>query len=91
MSNYSIKDLSSNHHYRTELPNILFEIGLTPNLIGVYTALKRCAGDTGQCTKSEKTLATQLNISKKTLHGLIAQLCEVISWKTPYSLHASFF
>lgn len=77
MSNFTINDESSNHKYRTELPNIIYEIGLTPNLIGVYFALKRAAGDNGQCTKSEKTLSKQLNITKKTLHGLITQLCEV--------------
>ncbi len=77
MSDFIINDLSSNHKYRTELPNIIYEIGLTPNLIGVYSALKRAAGDNGQCTKSEKTLSKQLNITKKTLHGLITQLCEV--------------
>lgn len=80
MSNFTINDESSNHKYRTELPNIIYEIGLTPNLIGVYSALKRAAGDNGQCTKSEKTLSKQLNISKKTLHGLIIQLCEVNSF-----------
>jgi hypothetical protein len=76
MSDYVIKDQSSNHHYRTELPNIIFEIGLSPQLIGVYSALKRSAGDHGACTRSEKKLAEQLHITKKTLHGLIIQLCE---------------
>ena len=59
MSIIEIKDLSSIHHYRTELPNIIFEIGLSPKLIGVYSAIKRCAGDKGICIKSEKTLAEQ--------------------------------
>jgi len=77
MSNFIINDESSNHKYRTELPNIIYEIGLTPNLIGVYSALKRAAGDNGQCTKSEKTLASKLFISKNTLHVLISKLCEI--------------
>ncbi len=80
MSDFIIKDESSNHKYRTELPNLIYEIGLTPALIGVYSALKRAAGDNGQCTKSEKTLSNKLFISKKTLHGLIVQLCEVNSF-----------
>lgn len=80
MSDFIINDESSNHKYRTELPNLIYEIGLTPALIGVYSALKRAAGDHGQCTKSEKTLSSKLFITKKTLHGLITQLCEVNSF-----------
>lgn len=76
MSEIEIQDLSSNHHYRTELPNIIFEIGLSAVLIGVYAAIKRYAGDHGQCTKSEKKLADELDITKKTLHKFIDQLCE---------------
>lgn len=75
MSDYEIKDESSNHHYRTELPNIIFEIGLPPHLIGVYAAIKKCAGDGGSCFKSEKTLSKELNISKSTLHKYIESLC----------------
>ncbi len=77
LSNIEIQDLSSNHTFRTELPNILFEIGLHPILIGVYAALKRCAGDYGKCTKSIKTLCSQLQISKNTLKGWINKLCEI--------------
>lgn len=75
MSQYEIKDLSSNHHYRTELPNIIFEIGLAPQLIGVYAAIKRSAGDQGTFFKSEAKLAKELGISKKTLHKFIEILC----------------
>jgi hypothetical protein len=75
MSEYEIKDLSSNHHYRTELPNIIFEIGLPPQLIGVYAAIKRSAGDQGAFFKSEAKLAKELGISKKTLHKFIEILC----------------
>lgn len=77
MSDLEIKDLSSNHHYRTEIPNIIFEIDLSPRLIGVYAAIKRCAGDKGVCIKSEKTLAQQLKITEKTLRGMIVELCEI--------------
>jgi hypothetical protein len=74
MSEIEIQDLSSNHKYRTEIPNIIFEIGLTPQLIGVYSAIKRCAGDIGSCFKSENTLAKELKISKSTLHKYIEML-----------------
>jgi hypothetical protein len=77
MSEFLIQDLSSSHIYRTELPNLIFEIGLHPTLIGIYSALKRCAGDRGNCTKSIKTLCSQLQIAKNTLKGWIKQLCEI--------------
>jgi len=76
MSEFTFQDESSSHKYRTETPNIIYEIGLTPALIGIYSALKRCAGDNGICTKAEKTLSKELSINKKTLHKFISQLCE---------------
>jgi len=76
MSELFIKDESSNHKYRTELPNIIFEIGLSPRLLGVYSAIKRAAGDNGYCSKSERNLAKQLLITPKTLRGFISKLCE---------------
>ena len=77
MSEFKIQDLSSNHKYRTELPNILFEVGINATLIGVYSALKRCAGDHGNCTKSERRLAKELGATPKSLRVWINQLCEV--------------
>jgi hypothetical protein len=75
MSDLEFQDLSTNHKYRTELPNIIFEIGLKPHLIGVYAAIKKCAGDTGSFFKSESKFAKELKISKKTLHKFIEELC----------------
>src|SRR5690348_11438162 len=77
MSEIKVQDLSSNHKYRTELPNIIFKIGINPNLIGVYAALKQCAGDYGNCTKSEKTLSEELGVTPKTLRSWINQLSEI--------------
>lgn len=77
MPEIEIKDESSNHIYRTELPNIIFEIGLPPQLIGVYATIKRAAGDNGYCSKSEKHLAEPLSITSKTLRSHISQLEEI--------------
>lgn len=77
MSDFEIHDLSSNHNFRTEVPNIIFEIGLPPQLIGVYAAIKRSAGDQGTFFKSESKLAKELLISKTTLHKFIEILCLV--------------
>lgn len=63
--NYQIQDLSSNHTYRTELPNILFHLGLDPYELAVYCAIKRTAGDHGKCFKTTATLAADANIDRK--------------------------
>lgn len=36
-----IKDLSSLHKYRTEIPNIIFHLGLDPYELATYCALKK--------------------------------------------------
>lgn len=74
MSEFTIKDDSSNHHYRTEIPNILFELGLKPNEFSVYCAIKRAAGDKGACTKSVETFCKECKISRPTLSLIIKNI-----------------
>jgi hypothetical protein len=76
MSNFSIKDESSNHKYRTELPNIIFELGLSPSAFALYAAIKRCAGDSGVCTRSTTNLAKMANMSPRTLQRTLPELLE---------------
>lgn len=68
MSNESIKDLSSNHHFRTEIPNILFSLGLKPTEIAVYLILKKTAGDNGYCIKSSQRISDEANVNIKTYY-----------------------
>lgn len=77
MSDLEIKDQSTNHHYRTELPNIIYDLGLTGNEFYLYSAIKKCAGDHGQCTQSYKTLATICNSSVPTVKRCLETLCEI--------------
>ena len=62
----TIKDESSLHNYRTEIPNILLDLGLKPTQLAVYLALKRSAGDKGACIKSSMRLAKEANVDLKT-------------------------
>jgi len=55
--NFQIEDLSSLHKYRTETPNIIFDMGLDPYEFSIYTHLKRIAGDHGSSKASNKYLA----------------------------------
>jgi len=56
---------SSLHKYRTEIPNILFEINLTPQELLFYMQLKRIAGDKGGCWCSVPTLAKKLGVKDR--------------------------
>lgn len=67
MSENIIKDLSSNHKFRTEIPNILFNIGLDAHHLAVYMAFKLSAGDHSHCTKSNKHLCQNAGVSRPTL------------------------
>ncbi len=77
MTNFSIKEENSNHKWRTEIPNIVFTLKLTPIQFVVYAALKKSAGDHGICTKSVKTIAEICQISVRKVHQTIKELCEV--------------
>lgn len=50
------------HHFRTELPNIIFELNLSPEEFKVYAVLKRIAGDRGACWMSQKKLSEMCGI-----------------------------
>ena len=77
---FQIEDLSSNHKWRTETPNIILDIGLNCYEGWLYVHIKRIAADGGRCTCSNKTLMektkmglTKLKECKKSLQdkGLI--------------------
>ena len=51
---------SSMHHYRTEIPNIIFSMGLEPYAFKAYCILKMTAGDRGSCFKSNETLCAEI-------------------------------
>ncbi len=61
---FEIFEEKPDHHFRTELPNIIFELGLTVYDRAVYSELKRVAGDKGKCWKSYKNIATFIGISE---------------------------
>lgn len=54
---FQVEDLSSLHKYRTELPNIILDMGLDPYEFTLYSHLKRIAGDKGNAEASNKYLA----------------------------------
>ena len=78
---YSVHDNGDLHRYRTEIPNIISRLGLTPYELTLYAHLKQTAGDGGQCWKSTVTLARETGMSAGTISkakdGLIANRPEL--------------
>lgn len=54
---FCIEEEEPDHHFRTEIPNFVLDMGLDPDVLCVYVQLKRIAGDKGACWKSLKELA----------------------------------
>lgn len=51
------------HSFRTEIPNIIFDLELTPHEFKLYCYYKRVAGDRGNCYKSRGTIEKECGIS----------------------------
>jgi len=51
--------------YWSQIPNIVYDIGLTPNEVALYSHMKRAAGasESGKCSKSTRTLAAECGMS----------------------------
>jgi hypothetical protein len=71
-----IRDLSSLHKYRTEMPNIIDELELDPYEHRLYCKYKRIAGDQGMCIKSNKNLAGECKMSVRKLQQVKKSLTE---------------
>lgn len=67
MAENKVIDLSSLHKFRTEIPNIVLDIGLTIYEKILYLELKRIAGDSGKCFMSNSNLAKKCGMSARHL------------------------
>ncbi len=74
MSDFIIHDLSERKYFAM-VPHIIHEIELDVYEIAVYCAIKRSAGDDGDCIRSKKNLAKQSgNISTRKLVQVLHSL-----------------
>ena len=68
---YESGDLYTNrcglHHYRTEIPNIIFHLNLSAYEFMLYSLYKRVAGDGGSCFMTVKNLLSMLPFGITTL------------------------
>lgn len=67
MSDNSVKDLSSLHRYRTELPNLILEMDISVYAMRLYLQLKKIAGDNGVCYYTARDLAQMCRMSAGTV------------------------
>jgi hypothetical protein len=58
-----VTDAGDSRRYRTEIPNVIFTLGLSPFELTLYIHLKRTAGEQGECWKSTTTLAKETGMS----------------------------
>jgi len=66
-SQQQYQDNSSLHHYRTEIPNIIFTYKLNAYEFQLYCLIKRIAGDSSACFKTNKHLAEDMGCSIRKL------------------------
>lgn len=66
---FLVREEGSLHKYRTEIPNIIYELGLSVYDRDLYCYLKRVAGDKGSCWQSKATIAAKLKMSPRKLQS----------------------
>lgn len=64
MSGITVGDEGDLRKYRTEIPNLVLEMDLTPYQLALYIHLKRTAGNDGKCWKAVRRLASETGISR---------------------------
>ena len=62
-SGLQIVEEKPDHAFRTEIPNIVFELGLTPYEFALYAYYKRVAGDSSSCSKYRSQIQEETGIS----------------------------
>lgn len=73
MSEFQIEEKKPDHHFRTEIPNIILE-WLEGETLIVYLFLKKTCGDSGASWKSVKTLSEESKISERQIRYSIKEL-----------------
>jgi len=51
---------------KTEVPNVLFDLGISPMAVGVYVYLKKLSAGEGFCCEKQPSICRELNIAPAT-------------------------
>lgn len=73
---HDIVDQGDSKKYWTQIPNIVFDIGLSPYEMILYAQMKRAAGKDGICHKSTRTLAKECRMSPTVVVKAKAELAK---------------
>ena len=73
-SHFKISEETADHHFRTEIPNIVFKLDLDPYEFYAYSVIKKIAGNRGGCWKSNPNLAKDCNMSETKLKKCLKKL-----------------
>jgi hypothetical protein len=77
LDNIKISEDQPDHYYRTEIPNVVFTLGLTPFEFIVYAQLKQIAGERGKCWSSMASLAKKCGIGEAKLKECLSSLSAI--------------
>ena len=65
-----IQDLSSERKYFHQIPNIIYDLGLSYHAIHYYGLLKRMIGEGGKCFMRQKMIAQKMGCSDRQIRNL---------------------
>jgi len=71
---FLINEEKPDHYFRTEMPNIIYALGLDPYEFRVYGHLKSVGGDKGGCWQSLATIQKETQISRTKIQACIKKL-----------------
>ncbi len=71
---YEIHEEKPDHHYRTEIPNIIDELPLSLLEFRLYCKIKRIAGDDGKCWVSSDKLAESIKARPNSVKDALKKL-----------------
>lgn len=73
-SHFLPKQEKPDHHYRTEIPNIIFDLNLDPYEFKLYCIIKKIAGDESGCWKSNSNISKECEISSRKIQEALKKL-----------------
>ncbi len=86
MSNQThVTENKPDHHYRTEIPNIVFDLGLKPATFSLYCYYKRVAGDDNACWRSNAKIQKDMDMCAKSIakhRAILATPMEALGGKS---------
>lgn len=72
---FQIIEEKPDHHFRTEIPNIVFELDLSSFELSLYLIIKKITGDDGCCWRSLSSLSELARMSKTKVRECLDKLC----------------